>query len=91
MKPANIPDPTSIRNISIYAEKNNYTIVEFIAQTSFVEELAGLIWLSLEKSQKRGCIEFAIHSIRDDYDIFHDTHVWHIKIFGFLKADGKKV
>jgi hypothetical protein len=91
MTPAPIPDPTSIRNISLYAEKHNYTLVELTAQTGFSEELAPLLWITLLKAQKRGCIEFTIHSIRDKYDIFHDTHIWHVKIFGFLKTDGGKV
>lgn len=91
MTPASIPDPTNPRNIGIYAEKNNFSLFEFTGHTNFSEELAEIIWTCLVKAQQRGCVEFAITSIRDVYDIFYDRHSWSVTIFGFLKTDGGKL
>lgn len=83
MKLANIEDPAQPGAIRKYAEMNRFKVIE-IYDKQEIPIMQRMIQTCLKKAKERGCVEFCIKQLRDEYVIHSDQHLWHVSIYGFL-------
>lgn len=89
MKLANIKYPLKPYAALLYAQENNFKILEITAkeEESPTSTIITTIQICIESAIEKGCVEFCFRDIRPRYNINEDTHSWIVTIFGFIETD----
>lgn len=84
MKLANIEDGLKPGTLRKYIEKYDYHLIEVYDEAEEFVDVTSMLNKCLITARDKGAVEFYVKEIRNRYIINEDTHLWTVRVVGFV-------